>query len=336
MAIRTPAHLVQPAIVLLGALACVLLGLTGTGYSAGPVIPTQIAQVPLTVAIPAHPQVVLAIGNSESMDGNLSGAIMAGSGSLPASMNLLQASSSPVNYTIPTGFTPPVNPGNGVIAPYTVPSGGNLVDNSPSRLNVAKGGILAMLNAYMAYADFALIDYKLAGTNIYTTWVYEMSPPGGFAFTSVPIAPNRYIPNPCYQYNTLVPTNVVYVACHNIDTSGQVTGNMATSTLMQIDATIFPLGGAYNGGSSDDPLINDVLYAGGLAPVCLVYSGPTPGNPYTHFTLAQYNANPGNISESYHATINGCAPTTFPTNAGFVPYTPQAMYIERGFGYYGG
>ena len=57
--------------------------------------------------------------------------------------------------------------------------------------------------------------------------------------------------------------------------------------------------------------------------------------PYTHFTLAQYNANPGNIHESYSNTVNGCAPTTFPTNAGFVPYTPQTMYIERGFGYYG-
>ncbi|HVN45395.1 MAG TPA: PilC/PilY family type IV pilus protein [Steroidobacteraceae bacterium] len=337
MAIRTPAHILQPAIVLLGALACVLLGRSGTGYSAGPVTPTQIAQVPLTVAVPAHPQVVLAIGNSESMDGNLSGAIMTGAGSLPASMNLLQNSNyySPVNYTIPTGFTPPVDPGDGVVAPYTVNSGGHWVDNSPSRLNVAKGGILAMLNTYMAYADFALIDYKLSGTGVYTTWVYEMSPPTGFVFTSSPVAPNRYIDNPCYQYDTLLPTNTVYIACHNIDTSGHVTGNMAASTLMQIDATIFPAGGTYNGGSSDDPLINDVLYAGGLAPVCLVYGGPNPGNPYTHFTLAQYNANPGNIHESYTNTVNGCAPTTFPTNAGFVPYTPQTMYIERGWGYYG-
>jgi type IV pilus assembly protein PilY1 len=333
MAIRTPAHLLQPAIVLLGALTCVLLQPTATQSAA--VLPVQISQVPLTVAVPAHPQVVLAIGNSESMDGNLSGAIMAGSGSLPATMNLLQASSSPTTYTIPAGFTPPIDPGNGVVAPYTSPVGAQLVDNSPSRLNVAKGGILAMLNTYMPYADFALIDYKLSGTNIYTTWVYEMSPPGGFVFTSVPAANNRYIPNPCFQYNTLPVANTVYVACHNIDTSGKVTGNMATSTLMQIDATIFPAAGAYNGGSSDDPLINDVLYAGGLAPVCLVYTGPAPGNPYTHFTLAQYNANPGNIHESYSNTINGCAPTTFPTNAGFVPYTPQAMYIQRGFGYYG-
>ncbi len=333
MAIRTPAHLLQPAIVLAGALACVLLQ-PMTSQSAA-VMPTQISQVPLTVAVPAHPQVVLALGNSESMDGNLSGAIMTGSGSLPASMNLLQNSSSPLNYAIPTGFTPPIDPGSGGFAPYTSSSNGNLVDNSPSRLNVAKAGLTAMLNTYMPYADFALIDYKLSGTGRYTTWVYDMSPPGGFVFTNSQIAGDRYTTNPCYQYNTLATTNTVYVACHNIDISNKVTGNMANSQWMQINATIFPAGGTYNGGSSDDPLINDVLYAGGLAPVCLVYGGPSPGNPYTHFTLAQYNSNPANIHESYSSTINSCAPTTYPTNAGFVPWTPQTMYIERGFGYYG-
>ena len=88
MAIRTPAHIVQPAIVLLGALACVLLNPTASHSAA--VMSVQISQVPLTVAVPAHPQVVLAIGNSESMDGNLSGAIMTGSGSLPGAMALLQ------------------------------------------------------------------------------------------------------------------------------------------------------------------------------------------------------------------------------------------------------
>ena len=275
MAIRTPAHILQPAIVLVGALACLLLH-PGTSQSVA-VMPTQISQLPLTVAVPAHPQVVLALGNSESMDGNLSGAIMTGSGSLPAALSLLNNSSSPVSYTIPTGFTPPVNlgPGDGT-APYTFPSGGHNVDNSPSRLNVAKGGILAMLNTYMPYADFALIDYKLNGTNFYNTWVYEMSPPGGFVFTSATVAGNRYIPNPCYQYDQLAITNSVYISCHNIDVSGKVTGNMATSTLMQVDATVFPAGGAYNAGSSDDPLINDVLYTGGGPPVCLVLGGPGP------------------------------------------------------------
>ena len=338
MATRTPAHIVQPAIVLFGALACMLV--YRTTESATAVTATQISQVPLTVAQAAHPQVVIALGNSESMDGNLSGAIMAGSGSLSNAMSLLNASSSPVSYTIPNGFTPPVDPGPGDgTAPYTSKVGPTLVDNSPSRLNVAKAGITTTLNNFMQYADFGLVTYDLGGTNIYTTWVYEMSPPGGFAFTSTPLPGARYIANPCYQYTNLGTNNTVHVACQNIDTSGQVTGSMATSTLMQVDATQFPAS-AYNGGSSDDPLINDVLYAGGLAPVCLVYGGPTPANPYNTakggWPLSKYNANPANIHESYSHTINACAPTTFPTNAGFVPSTPQTMYIQRGFGYYGG
>ena len=100
-----------------------------------------ISQVPMTVQIPAHPQILLAVGNSQSMDGNLSGAIMTGSGGLPTSFSALNASSSPVNYTIPTGFTPPLNPGSSGVAPYTVNSSGVLYDNSASRLNVAKAGI---------------------------------------------------------------------------------------------------------------------------------------------------------------------------------------------------
>src|SRR5580704_18629601 len=71
--------------------------------------PITISQVPMTVTLPAHPQIVLALGNSQSMDGNLSGAIYTGSGSLPAALSALNNSSSPVNFTIPTGFTPPVN-----------------------------------------------------------------------------------------------------------------------------------------------------------------------------------------------------------------------------------
>ncbi|MBV8307771.1 MAG: hypothetical protein JO274_09860, partial [Gammaproteobacteria bacterium] len=116
MTLGTPARIVQPAIVLLGVIACIVLGRTSHS-AAGPVAPTSIAQVPLTVANPAHPQIVIAVGNSESMDGNLSGAIMTGSGSLSPVLALLQNSSSPLNFTIPAGFTPPLNPGAGGMAP---------------------------------------------------------------------------------------------------------------------------------------------------------------------------------------------------------------------------
>ncbi len=67
-----------------------LLGVLGIAVSVGissavpPPTPVSLSQLPLTIVVPAHPQIILAVGNSESMDGNLSGAIMLGSGSLPA------------------------------------------------------------------------------------------------------------------------------------------------------------------------------------------------------------------------------------------------------------
>ena len=326
MTIRTATQIVQPAIVVLGAVACVLLGRTSHS-AAGPVTPISIAQVPLTVSTPAHPQILITVGNSESMDGNLSGAIMTGSGSLNPSLALLQNSSSPLNFAIPPGFTPPVNPGAGGLAPYTVAANGVLIDNSPSRLNVAKQGIAAVLSSFLPNADFALLDYALSGTSVYTTWLYEMSPTSGsFVFSNtITPAPDRWVANPCYQYDTLGNGTVLWNDCHAMDIANKVVGNMAQSQFMQISA------------SSDDPLINDVLYAGGgIDAVCLDYGGPNPPSPYTAFTLAQYNASPGNISESYTNEVNGCPPTTFPTNAGYVPFTPQTMYIQRGFGYNGG
>jgi type IV pilus assembly protein PilY1 len=316
--------LMRVSSALLGLLATLAVG---TSHSAAAPTPIPISQLPLTVSVPAHPQIVIAIGNSESMDGNLGGAIMAGSGSLPSTDSLLQSSSSPLNFTIPAGFTPPLNPGAAGSAPYTVTVSGHLADNSPSRLNVAKAGLTAVLNQFMPNADFALMDYQTSGTNLYTTWLYEMSPTtSGFVFTNTQVAGNRYTANPCYNYTSLATTNPVYQNCSAIAGSGQVTGTMSTSQYMQISA------------SSDDPLINDVLYAGGgIAAVCLVYGGPSPSTPYPpSHTLAQYVANPGNIAESYSHQINGCAPTTTPTNAGFVPFTPQTMYIQRGFGYGGG
>ena len=112
--------------------------------------PVPISQVPLTVTIPAHPQILLALANSQSMDGDLSGAIMTGSGALGSAVSLLQNSASPVNYTVPAGFTPPVTGGAaGASEPYTVSSGGNLLDNSASRLNVAKAAVTSILNTFI-------------------------------------------------------------------------------------------------------------------------------------------------------------------------------------------
>jgi type IV pilus assembly protein PilY1 len=276
-----------------------------------------IAQVPMTVTIPAHPQILLAVANSQSMDGDLSGAIYTGSGALTASYSALNASSSPVNYTIPSGFTPPVNAGSGGIAPYTVNSSGTLVDNSASRLNVAKAGISAILTTFISSADFALMDYSTSGNTEYTTWVYQMSNPGGFTFTSTIPTSGQYVANPCYQVNVFL-SNTVSQDCARLD-SFYSSQNVFSSPYMLVAS------------SSDNPAVNDVLYAGGVDPLCMVYNGPNPGSPFD-YPLTTYNN--GGVYESYGSEVNTCAGTTGPTNAGYVPYSAQVMYEERGFGFY--
>jgi type IV pilus assembly protein PilY1 len=281
---------------------------------------TPVSQLPLTITIPAHPQILLAVANSESMDGNLSGAIMTGSGSIPAAFSALNASSSPPNFTIPAGFTPPLNPGAAGSAPYTVNIAGTLYDNSPSRLNVAKAGITAILDSFMASADFGMLDYSTSGTGIYTTYVYQMSPPGGFTFTSLFSATGQ-VANPCFLVNIFL-ANQVSQDCNTLN-GYYSSQNIFFKQYMNISA------------SSDDPSINDVLYASGESPVCIVHGGPNPVNPYPpHFTLAQFNLGGFSVTEGYStATPGPCATTTGPTNAGFVPYSTEVIYEQRGFGY---
>ncbi len=295
-----------------------LIGWPLAAHATAPAVP--VSQVPLTITIPAHPQILVLIGNSESMDGNLSGAIMTGSGSLGAADSGLNASSSPINFTIPAGFTPPLNAGTGGFAPYTVVTGSTLTDNSPSRLNVAKAGVSAILTEFMSSADFGLLDYQTSGNNLYQTWVYQMSPPGGFTFSSLPAATGQ-VANPCYNINVAL-SNPVSQNC-GILNSYYAGKNMLTSQYMNI------------GSSSDDPSINDVLYdGGGPGPVCIAYGAVNPVNPYPpNFTLAQFNNGGFSVTESYPSNKNNCPGQTGPTNAGFVPYSSQVMYEMRGFGY---
>jgi type IV pilus assembly protein PilY1 len=301
----------------------VVVGWPIAAAAAAPTVP--ITQVPMTVVIPAHPQILLALGNSQSMDGDLSGAIYTGSGGLGAGLPELNSSSSPLNYVIPPGFTPPLNPGVAGSAPYTIVTGGLQQDNSASRLNVAKAGITAILTNYLADADFALMDYNTSWPNLYTTWVYQMSPPGGFTFTSTPgpFVPgtNQYVPNPCFGVNTAA-GDAVANDCAQLD-AFYAGGGVLTQQYMMVAA------------SSDDPLVNDVLYAGGIDPVCTTYAGPNPPSPFPPFySLWSYET--GGIGEGYGAAVGGCwgALWTGPTNAGYVPHSPQVMYEQRGFGYY--
>ena len=97
----------------------------------------------------------------------------------------------------------------------------------------------------MTSADFGLIDYNTSGNGLYNTWLYVMSPPGGFTFTSAPAASGQ-VPNPCYNVNTGLP-NQVSADCAqlNIHYAAQ---NILSQPYMNISA------------SSDDPSINDILY----------------------------------------------------------------------------
>lgn len=283
----------------------------------------NLPNIPLIMASPIHPQVFIAIGNSESMDGNLSGAIMTGSGSLASSLSSLSNSSSPLKYLVPTGFTPPVQAADASgQAPYTVTQSGVLVDNSPSRLNVAKQGVQAILENYLPTTDFALAAYSTSSVQSYNTWVYYMSPTGNnFSFTNTQVAGNRYVINPCYNYGSA--SSTISSNCSSL-ASFYGTTLVSSSQYMQI------------GASSDDPEISDVLYSSGsLAGVFLTYTGPSPATPFPpNFSLSNYNA--GNVYLSYSKSLPNIGSFgTGPTNAGFVPYSKQVIYARRGFGYYG-
>ena len=277
------------------------------------------------------PQVLLAITNSESMDGTTSGAIMVGSGGLSSGLSSLTNSSSPTNYTIPTGFTPPLNAGTSGSAPWTVTcNSSDQCDNGPSRLNMTKAAITQVLANYGTTLNFGLYDYKVSGVNLYNTWVYYMSPSTGpFTFTNTASTSSstRTVANPCFNYSSS--SSSVKSDCSKIDN-----GDGGTSSPFASGAVS---GNAYMviGASSDDPLINDVLYVGGsVGSELLTFGNISPANPYTAYTLNKYNTNIGGYSESYDTTLpNRGGWSTTPTNAGYVPFSPQVLYSQRGFGY---
>ncbi len=260
------------------------------------------------------PQVLIVLDNSQSMDGDLSGAIMTGSGTVTSD----QPSSSPIYYAVPSGFVAPVTGTTTGNAAYTVSQSSEYLDNSASRLNVAKEAIMAVYNEWASDVQFGLMDYGVSGSlSVYTTWVYYMSGSNGFEFGSSAAAPTglQTVANPCYNSTTS--------SCSSIDSlfSGI---NVNGSPYLYIQDT------------SDEPSINDVLYASSFPSNFVTYGGPSPLNPYPPsppgYSLADYNN--GNISESYSGGTDGVgAFSTSPTNAGYVPYSPQVWYSERGFGY---
>lgn len=305
-----------------------LVGLVAGGDTSFAATPTAIpiSSVPLTVAIPAHPQVVIAVGNSESMDGNLNGAILTGSGSLGSSVNELLSTTSQVNFQVPAGFSPPVSGGAvGSMQPYTVQVNGNQVDNSPSRMNMAKIGLMTVITNFAVNTDFALIDYSTSAPAAVPTWVYYMSPAGqNFSVADSVPAGKRGVPNPCYQVP--ITSDAISTACQSMNSVIGGGGVTAHPWLLI-------------GASSDDTAINDVLYDinGSIGQMCVAYSGPSPATPFPpNYSLLAYETGSPAVRETYSASkgIGGCATQTGPTNAGYVPYSQQVMYVKRGFSYY--
>ncbi|MHB1749533.1 MAG: pilus assembly protein [Acidithiobacillus sp.] len=307
------------------ALAFSPFALAGSTPSPTPLL--AISSIPLISVQYGAPQVLFVLDNSQSMDGNLAGAIMTGSGTAtdgsgnPVDLN----SSSPADYTVPAGFTAPVSGATSGSAPYTV----NGTDNSASRLNVAKEAIQQAYNQWNGVMNFGLMDYGVKGTpSVYTTWVYYMSGPSGFAFGTSSTAPTQSaangstvqlqsVPNPCYYANTQATTSCQDI--HAYFTGIGVSGSFSDPWLYIQD-------------TSDEPDINDVLYASGRLPSNFItYAGPHPTSPYTGYTLSDYEN--GTILEKYDMSTIPSAFATSPTNAGYVPYSPQVWYSERGFGY---
>ena len=299
----------------------------GIGIAAATAPTVPISQVPMTVEIPAHPQILLAVGNSESMDGTLTGAILTGAGDVGATYSALYNSSSPLNFTIPTGFTPPLNAGSAGVAPYTVTTGGVQYDNSPSRLNVAKAGIASILNNYIADADFALMDYTDLGSQLVDDLgisdesrrrisVHEHSDAAGSAM--------RWSRTRAIGVNITPPyANNVSKDCAALNTC-YLAQNITAKQYMVVAA------------SSDDTSVNDVLYAPAdyIDPVCVVYGAVHPATPFPpNYSLGNYEAR-RRAWNRIRRKWNACATETGPTNAGYVPYSAQVMYEQRGFGYY--
>ena len=311
----------HPTALLGSAVLTLLLGLASTPPAWATAPPLNISQVPLTLAVSAHPQVMFAVANSQSMDGTVTGAIMTGSGYPPPGDSSLTASASPPDYQVPAGFTPPFQGANAAgQAPYTVIQNGVEYDNSASRLNVAKAGLQAILQAYMPATDFGIETYDVKQPTAMNTWVYVTSPSGGFTFTNTPTPTERVIANPCYQYTT---------ASSDVDNSCSSIAGLYGATTLRTNAWMVIAA------SSDDPQFNDVLYnpPNQLPGIFVAYRGPHPASPFApYFNLSRYNN--GQVLISYNATRPDIGPIELtPTNAGYVPYSPQVMFIARGFGY---
>ncbi len=315
---------------------------------ASPPSPVPLSEVPLTLSKAAQPQVLFAITNSQSMDGDTNGAILTGSKGC---------------YTPTGGFRPPYPRGSVTTPLSSCPFGqsaytykdasGAEYDNSESRLNVAKAGIHQILNDYRGSMEFGLMGYDTIeqihdsrtpyaydDTNAMATWVYYMSGDSGFTFTdtaagnppSTTTPGSNTYPNPCYQ-------KTGNVDCRAIATQyGGVTRERYLVASLSSDATD----------------INDVMYVPpnwGYPSIFDFFDGPwgdyapIPDQP-SH--LSDYNAQKVFIGyckyefDGRFYSTGRCPPKSTnqneyfsitPTNSGYLSTSPAVLLARRGFGY---
>jgi type IV pilus assembly protein PilY1 len=324
---RLPRPARVPSARAVGLVVAAAAGLAALGASmlsavaSGPQL--AISQVPLTMTTPGRPRVLLAVSNSQSMDATLGGAIMTGSGMLTPDYASLNASSSPKGYTVPAGFTPPLQAADASgVAPFTMEVGGFLLDNGASRLNIVKAGIQSALQAYAGSVDFGLASYSMSTPSVFPTWVYYLSPDGGFSFTSTPADDgSRYVPNPCHGYSGA--STAVAMPCNAIAASGLYDpATLSAGTLMRVAAT------------SDDVAVNDLLYGRTLPGVFVDYGVPVPPSSYPpNYSLVDYNNGVAVIN--YPSSVPEANRMVRPSDAGYAPSPTQLMYAARGFGYLG-
>ncbi|MGH8398802.1 MAG: pilus assembly protein, partial [Gammaproteobacteria bacterium] len=216
-------------------------------------------------------------------------------------------------------------------------------DNSASRLNIAKASIASVLSTYAGTTDFGLMDYSVPSNTGYYTWAYYMSPPGGFTFSNTYAAPtydtsttpetliSEDVINPCYKS-----TSTTNTTCG--DLVAEVTAaNPAITTAAQLKTYEFMTVAA----RSDDPNINDVFlstganFTGTNSETFIEDGTITPTSPYSGYSISDYNS--GNVQMTYSNLVpaKNAAPYnemyTYPTNAGYVAYTPQVLYGARGY-----
>ncbi|MHB1752543.1 MAG: pilus assembly protein [Acidiferrobacter sp.] len=324
------------------------LVLCGLGYTVS-LLPVTVSARILTAG--QEPQILIILDNSQGMAGNLQGAIMSGSGTVAANAGPLAPTAtpplawpSPVCYPIPSGYSPRSKVGQNVnttasngdtcpsgSAPYTVNAGSALQDNSESMINIAEQSLWSEFNNPSNSNAFqvGLMDYATAqAPSLYDTWVYYMSNNntldsngnvtqyGAFGYGNTLSSPSTVDPvsayNPCYGVTT--------GACRNIES---VMGrNLANSQYLYIATT------------SDDPEINDVLYApAGYPSNILTYLGPQPDPP--NYTLTEYEdqiVNSAPLYEVYSRSTGGIRATA-PTSAGYAPYSGEVWYGQRGKAY---